>query len=171
MIIPPLLLALALSARADLAPMPLEEPKPKATAACRPQVVPKSKKTELTFPDGKKIKLDLVDTPESREKGLMCVTKMPRTYGMMFVFSQDMYLNFWMKNTLVPLDILWIGPDKRITVIHEKLRESTTETPDDKVVTAGGKGQFVLELASGEASRRKLKAGDKLVFEAAIPEK
>lgn len=166
MILSPLLLALSLSARADITPLPLPEP-----ATCKPQVVPRSKKTKLTFPDGKTIKLDLVDTPESREKGLMCVTKMPRTYGMMFVFSNDMYLNFWMKNTLVPLDILWLGPDKKITVIHEKLHESTVDTPDDKVVTAGGRGQYVLELASGEASRRKLKVGDELKFEAAIPEK
>lgn len=144
---------------------------PSPSAKCQPQTVPAAKKTTLTFPDGRTIKIDLVDTPMSREVGLMCVTHMPRTYGMMFVFSQEMDLNFWMKNTLVPLDILWIGPDKKITVIHEKLHESTVDTPDDKVVTAGGRGQFVLELASGEASRRKLKAGDQLKFEAAIPDK
>lgn len=138
---------------------------------CVPQTVPKAKKTALVFPDGKSIKIDLVDTPMTREIGLMCVTKMPRTYGMLFAFPQDMYLNFWMKNTLVPLDILWIGPDKRITEIHEKLRASTVDTPDEKIATAGGRGQFVLELASGEASRRKLKVGDQLKFEAAIPDK
>lgn len=142
-----------------------------AAPKCVPQTVPAAKKTVLTFPDGNKIKIDLVDSPSTREIGLMCVKKMPRTYGMMFVFPQDMYLSFWMKNTLVPLDILWIGADKRITVIHEKLHESTVDTPDDKIVTAGGKGQFVLELASGEASRRKLKAGDLLKFAAVIPEK
>ncbi|MBI2788651.1 MAG: DUF192 domain-containing protein [Elusimicrobia bacterium] len=156
-----LLLALSPAAFAGGAP----------SAKCVPQAVPKAKKTALTFPDGQKIRIDLVDTPMTREIGLMCVTKMPRTYGMLFVFPQDMYLNFWMKNTLVPLDILWIGPDKRITEIHEKLHESTVDTPDEKIVTAGGRGQFVLELASGEASRRKLKVGDQLKFEAAIPDK
>lgn len=159
-----LLLLLALSPAALAA-----DPAP--SAKCLPQSVPAAKKTKLTFPDGKTIKIDIVDTPMSREVGLMCVTKMPRTYGMLFVFSQEMDLNFWMKNTLVPLDILWIGPDKKITVIHEKLHESTVDTPDEKVVTAGGRGQFVLELASGEASRRKLKAGDQLRFTAAIPDK
>ncbi|MEK7233228.1 MAG: DUF192 domain-containing protein [Elusimicrobiota bacterium] len=146
------------------------DPSP-SSKKCLPQTVPAAKKTTLTFPDGKTIKIDIVDTPASREVGLMCVTKMPRTYGMLFVFSQEMDLNFWMKNTLVPLDILWIGPDKKITVIYEKLRESTVDTPDDKIVTAGGRGQFVLELSSGEASRRKLKTGDQLKFTAAIPEK
>ncbi len=142
-----------------------------AAVKCVPQSVPASKKTVLTFPDGKQIKIDLVDTPVMRNLGLMCVTKMPRTYGMLFVFPSDLYLNFWMKNTLVPLDILWIGADKKITTIHEKLHASTVDTPDDKIVTAGGKGQFVLELASGEASRRKLKVGDHLKFKAEIPAK
>lgn len=140
-----------------------------AAVKCVPQRV--AKKTALTFPDGKSIKIDVVDTPATREIGLMCVTKMPRNYGMLFAFPQDMHLNFWMKNTLVSLDILWIGPDKKITVIHEKLKASTTETPDDQIATAGGKGQYVLELAAGEASRRKLKVGDQLKFETAIPEK
>jgi uncharacterized membrane protein (UPF0127 family) len=142
-----------------------------AGVKCAAQKVPPSKKTTLTMPDGKKIKIDLVDTPASRETGLMCVTKMRHDYGMLFVFNQDMYLNFWMKNTLVPLDIIWIGADKRITTIAPKLHESTVDTPDDKVVTAGGKGQFVLELRSGEAALRKLKVGDKLDFTAAIPDK
>ncbi len=144
---------------------------PVPAGKCQPQTVPASKKTTMIMPDGKKIHLDLVDTPMSREVGLMCVTKMPRTYGMLFVFPQDMQLGFWMKNTLVPLDIIWVGPDKKITTIHEKLHESTVDTPDDKVVTASGQGQFVLELASGEASRRKLKVGDQLRFTALIPEK
>ncbi len=142
-----------------------------AAAKCTPQAVSAAKKTTLTMPNGKTIKIDLVDTPMSREVGLMCVTKMKHDYGMLFVFPQDMFLNFWMKNTLVSLDILWIGADKRITVIHERLKSSTVATPDDQVATAGGRGQYVLELAAGEAKRRKLKAGDVLKFEVVIPEK
>ncbi len=138
---------------------------------CMPQAVPAAKKTVLTAPDGRTIKIDLVDTPMSREVGLMCVKKMPKDYGMLFVFPQEMFLNFWMKNTLVSLDILWIGADKKIAVIHERLKASTLETPDDQIATAGGRGQYVLELAAGEAKRRGLKAGDRLEFAALIPEK
>ncbi len=140
-----------------------------AAPKCAAQKV--AKKAALVFPDGKKIKVDVVDTPATREIGLMCVRKMPKNYGMLFVFPQDIYLNFWMKNTLVSLDILWIDADKKITVIHERLKASTEKTPDDQVATAGGKGQYVLELAAGEAKRRGLKAGDRLDFETAIPEK
>ncbi|UPT72875.1 MAG: DUF192 domain-containing protein [Elusimicrobiota bacterium] len=142
-----------------------------AAKKCEPQKVPAAKKIAMTMPDGKKVKIDLVDTPATREIGLMCVRKMPRDYGMLFAFPQDMHLGFWMKNTLVPLDIIWIGADKRITVIHERLPASTVDTPDDKVATAAGRGQFVLELAAGEADRRALKPGDLLKFEAPIPAK
>ena len=119
--------------------------------------------TERSFP------VEVAATPQAHARGLMFRPEV--TTGMLFVFDREERRSFWMKNTLVPLDILWIGPDKKLTVIHEKLRASTVDTPDDKIVTAGGQGQFVLELASGEASRRGLKAGDQLKFTAAIPDK
>jgi uncharacterized membrane protein (UPF0127 family) len=138
-------------------------------AACVPQVAPR--RTKLTYPSGKSIVVDVVDTPESREKGLMCRTKLGRDYGMLFAFPRQMSLNFWMKNTLVSLDIVWIGADKKITVIHDHMKKSTVETPDDQVAVAGGVGQYVLELPAGAAARRRLKAGDPLSFDVAIPER
>ena len=140
-----------------------------ASAGCKPQIV--AKKGALAFPHGKPITVDVVDTPATRETGLMCVTRMPKNYGMLFVFSQEIELGFWMKHTLVPLDILWIGADKTITVIHERLKASRIDTPEDEIAAARGFGQYVLELASGEAKRRGLKAGDQLKFTVVIPEK
>ncbi len=90
---------------------------------------------------------------------------------MLFVFPQEMELNFWMKNTLVSLDIVWIGADKTVAVVHDHMKKSTVDTPDDKVAAAGGRGQYVLELPAGAAARRGLKPGDRLAFEVAIPEK
>jgi uncharacterized membrane protein (UPF0127 family) len=166
MILAALALSLSLPAfAADGAAAPAAAPAP----VCRPQIV--SKHAKLTYPSGKAITVDIVDTPESRETGLMCRTKLGRDYGMLFVFSQEMSLNFWMKNTLVSLDIVWIGADKRITVIHDHMKKSTVDTPDDKVAQAGGRGQYVLELPAGAAKRRGLKAGDQLAFDAAIPDK
>jgi uncharacterized membrane protein (UPF0127 family) len=158
-----LLLALSLTACAA-------EPKPKAKAAeCKPQVV--EKKAKLTFPGGKSITVDVADTPHTREIGLMCRTKLPKDYGMLFAFPNEMGLGFWMKNTLVSLDLLWLGADKRITNIAPRLKASKTDTPEDKIARAGGRGQYVLELPAGDAARRKLKVGDKLDFDVATPEK
>lgn len=163
-----LLLALALLA---LAPAAALKPalKDVSPAACVPQKL--EKKVPLRFPKGKPITVDVADTPSTRETGLMCVTKMPRDYGMLFVFPQEMGLGFWMKNTLVPLDILWIGADKRVNNIAPRLKASKTDTPDDKVARAGGRGMYVLELAAGEAKRRGLKVGDRLEFDVPPVEK
>ena len=144
-----------------------DAPAAPAASACTPQKV--LKKAVLTFPDGKSIRANIVDTPQSREIGMMCLTKLRSDYGMMFVFPQEMKLNFWMKNTLVSLDMVWIGADKKVTVVHDHMRKSAVDTPDDKVAVAGGRGQYVLELPAGAAARHKLKAGDALKFNVEIP--
>lgn len=155
-----LALSVALAASASPAPPP---------AACKPQLIRKT--TALAFPDGKTIRANVVDTPRSREIGMMCLTRVGGDYGMLFVFPREMELNFWMKNTLVSLDIVWIGADKTVTVVHERMKKSTVDTPDDQVAAAGGRGQYVLELPAGAAAKRGLKPGDRIAFEAAIPEK
>ena len=163
-----LAVALALTASAAPAPAASASKAKKAKApACKPQVVPV--KTKLAFPDGKTILANVVDTPASRETGMMCLTKVKPDYGMLFVFPQEMDLNFWMKNTLLSLDIVWIGADKKVTVIHDHMKKSTVNTPDSEVAVAGGRGEYVLELPAGAAKRHGLKPGDQLVFEAKIP--
>lgn len=158
-----LLLALTLTASSA-------EPKPKhKTAECKAQSV--EKKAKLTFPGGKTITVDVADTPHTREIGLMCRTKLPKDYGMLFVFPNEMGLGFWMKNTLVSLDLLWLGADKRIANIAPKLKASKLDTPEDKIARAGGRGQYVLELPAGDIARRRLKVGDRLEFDIATPEK
>lgn len=142
---------------------PDAQPAKPAEQACVPQKL--EKKVPLRFPKGKPITVDVADTPSTRETGLMCVTRMPKDYGMLFVFPQEMGLGFWMKNTLVSLDILWIGADKRVNNIAPRLKASKVDTPEDKVARAGGRGMYVLELAAGEAKRRGLKVGDKLEFD------
>jgi uncharacterized membrane protein (UPF0127 family) len=138
-----------------------------SAASCTPQKV--AKKAKLGFPDGKTIRANVVDTPQSREIGMMCLTKLSRDYGMLFVFPEDAGLDFWMKNTLVSLDMVWIGADKTVTVIHDRMKKSAEDTPDLEIARASGRGQYVLELPAGAAARHHLKAGDKLKFEVAIP--
>ena len=157
MIIAALALSLALTASAAPAP------------ACKPQKV--AKKAALTFPDGKVIQANIVDTPQSRETGMMCLTKLRSDYGMLFVFPVEMDLNFWMKDTLVSIDIVWIGADKKVTVVHDHMKKSTVDTPDNQVAVAGGRGQYVLELPAGAAAKRGLMPGSQLKFEVSIPAK
>lgn len=140
-----------------------------AGPSCAPQKL--SRKTEVVFPDGKTIRVDVADTPATREIGLMCRRSLPKDYGMLFVFPSEMDLNFWMKKTLVSLDLVWIGGDHRITAIAPCLRASRVDTPEDRIARAGGRGRFVLELPAGQAKRRGLRVGDVLAFKVAPVER
>lgn len=128
-----------------------------------------SLKAALGFPDGRTITVDIVDTPEARQRGLMFRKSLPKNYGMLFIFPQEGGMQFWMKNTWASLDIVFIGADKKVTVVHPRVKPSTKETRDEDVARAWGIGQYVLELPAGYAKKRGLKKGDELRFEANIP--
>ena len=127
--------------------------------ACGPQ-----KSTEVVLPDGFKVTALLADTPEKQEKGLMFVTKLPEDEGMLFVFDSEDDLLFWMKNTLIDLDMVFIGADKTVTSVAEQMPHSYTYTPDSQVARAAGYGQYVLELAAKTAARHGVKPGSKIQF-------
>ena len=141
-----------------------------AAAAAAPQVV--SRRADLRFASGRKMAVDVVDTPASREAGLMSRKSLPRDYGMLFVFPIEIGdMTFWMKNTWVSLDIVFIGADKRITRIHQRMRPSTEKTTDEEVARARGPAQYVLELPAGAARRYKLKVEQPLDFAVPVPER
>ena len=127
--------------------------------ACGPQ-----KSTEVVLPDGFKVTARIADTPEKQEKGLMFVTKLPENEGMLFVFDQEDDLLFWMKNTLIDLDMVFIGADQTVTSVAEQMPHSYTYTPDSQVARAAGYGQYVLELAAKTAVRHGVKPGSKIQF-------
>ena len=103
--------------------------------------------------------LQVAKTDEQRERGLMDVTKLPTHTGMVFVFDQDAPVEFWMKNTLIPLDMVFIGGDGRVRSVAESVPSSTLETPDDKIARRSGRAKFVIELPAEEAEHDGLIAG------------
>ena len=123
----------------------------------------------LTFPDGKTITVDIAATPREREIGLMNRKFLPKDYGMLFVFSQEQPLQFWMKNTWVDLDMVFIGRDKKISALYKSVPRSYENTTDDKVARRDGIAQFVLELPKGAANAHHLKKGQKLTFDVTLP--
>lgn len=126
-------------------------------------------KTAIHFLSGKKIMADIANTPKERERGLMFRKTLPKKYGMLFVFPRADYFEFWMKNTWVDLDMVYIGKDKKITAIYPNVAASTPRTPDEDVARVGAGGQYVLELPSGAARRDGLKVGQSVKFKAKIP--
>lgn len=119
----------------------------------------------ITLPNGQIIKARVADTPQKTEKGLMFVTQMPPEEGMLFVFDREEDHLFWMKNTLIDLDIIFIAPDKTVTGLHEQVPHSYTYTPDAEVATADGRGQYVLELNGGVSAKTGIEPGAILQFE------
>ena len=129
------------------------------TCACAPQ-----KTVTVTLPDGFEVSAQLAVTPKEHEKGLMFVTELPENKGMLFVFDTEDELLFWMKNTLIDLDMVFIGADKTVTSVANEMPHSYTYTPDNEIAYASGYGQYVLELSAKTAEKHGVKAGAKLQF-------
>lgn len=118
----------------------------------------------VTLPDGFVVQSLIADTPAKQEHGLMYVTDLPEDQGMLFVFDQEDQQLFWMKNTLIDLDIVFIAADKTVTHVAANVPHSTLSTPDEEVAIAPGFGKYVLELAAGTAAKHRLTPGSKLQF-------
>ncbi len=99
--------------------------------------------------------IELAITIEDQAKGLMFRTDMAEDAGMLFYFGEETERGFWMKNTLIPLDIIFIKTDGTIHYVHEKaIPEDLTRIPSYGPVTA------VLEINGGMAEKLNIQKGD-----------
>ncbi|WP_373356787.1 DUF192 domain-containing protein [Pseudoroseicyclus sp. CXY001] len=102
-----------------------------------------------------KFTVELADEPAERSQGLMNVPEMPMLAGMLFVYEEPTHATFWMRNTLIPLDMLFFDPEGRLVTLHENA------VPMDETVIDGGTGiQYVLEINGGMAARLGIAEGD-----------
>ncbi len=123
-----------------------------------------SRTVVVTLPDGFKITARVALTDQEHERGLMFVKHLPENEGMLFVFEQEQPQLFWMKNTLIDLDMVFIGADKRVTSVEAQVPHSYTYTPENEVAVAYGYGQYVLELAAKTAARHGVEPQTSLHF-------
>jgi uncharacterized protein len=93
-------------------------------------------------------------TPERHEQGLMYVKHLDPRRGMLFLFDTPYLASFWMKNTYIPLDLLFIAPDGRVIRIAENATPLSLEP-----ISAMGTTLGVLELAGGTCSKLGIKPG------------
>lgn len=101
--------------------------------------------------------IELVDTPESRAQGLMYREKLDANAGMLFDFKQEQMTAFWMQNTLIPLDMIFIAPDGEVKTVHVNARPLDRTSISSQVPV-----QFVLEIPGGRSLEIGLKAGDRI---------
>ncbi len=101
--------------------------------------------------------IEVVDTDAGRERGLMFRTALAPDAGMLFDFLTPQPVEFWMVNTLIPLDMVFIAADGTVRNIHANARpQDPTPIPSD------GPVQFVLEIPGGRAAEIGLAPGDRM---------
>ncbi|MBN2095834.1 DUF192 domain-containing protein [Candidatus Peregrinibacteria bacterium] len=110
-----------------------------------------------------KLKVEIADTFEQRQKGLMYRKHLDVGRGMLFVYIEPVLPSFWMKNMRFPLDIIFIGEDLRVKTIHEKVPPCETEPCE--LYSPSSRIRYVLEVPGGYSSLFKIKPGDRLEFD------
>ncbi|MDT8853647.1 DUF192 domain-containing protein [Paracoccaceae bacterium Fryx2] len=123
-----------------------------AMAGCRADTV------ELRGPGGQaRFTVEVADTAAERAQGLMHRESMPASAGMLFVYERPQRAGFWMKNTLIPLDMIFADPAGRVTRVH------SNAVPQDETPIDGGPGVLaVLEINGGLAKRLGIVPGSEL---------
>ena len=137
--------------------------------ACSPPPAPDTyavlQTMPVTLPSGAKIQAELAITPQEHQTGMMFRDHVPADHGMLFVFADMQPRSFYMYQTPIPLDILWIDADRRIVYISADTPPCPAKNP--AACPNYGEGvpaQYVLELAGGQAAAQGLQVGDRLSF-------
>ncbi|MFN3823570.1 MAG: DUF192 domain-containing protein [Pseudorhodobacter sp.] len=121
-----------------------------ALAACASGQV----EVRLTSGNVARFTVDLADTPQSRAHGLMFRESLPKSRGMLFIYERPQRAVFWMKNTLIPLDMIFADDTGTVTHVHAEA------VPHDETGIDGGEGVLaVLEINGGLAARMGIGPG------------
>lgn len=106
-----------------------------------------------------RIDVEVAMNPTERSQGLMYRTQMDEDKGMLFIFERDEMQSFWMKNTIIPLDVLFINSKGVINTIHHN-----TVPYSERSLPSKGKSQFVVEVNGGYCSKHGVKEGDLIEY-------
>jgi uncharacterized membrane protein (UPF0127 family) len=119
-------------------------------------------KVSISTTDGKEavFQVEIADTPAKREMGLQYRRDLAAERGMIFLFPAEAPLSFWMKNTPLPLDMIFINRERKIVGIVE---QTVPFSLDPRSVNAPS--QYVLEINGGLSKRHGIKAGDTVRFD------
>ncbi|MEP6994962.1 MAG: DUF192 domain-containing protein [Acidobacteriota bacterium] len=117
----------------------------------------------VQMPSGAAYSLELALTPDDQATGLMFRESLPERTGMLFLFPENAPHHFWMKNTMIPLDMIWMDEGGTVLFI-------SADTPPCKADPCPNYGpdvpaRSVLEIAGGMAKKETIQVGSKLKFE------
>lgn len=109
---------------------------------------------------GHRFEVEIADNQEARARGLMFRDSMPADHGMLFTFESAYVQTFWMKNTRIPLDILYFDSNYKLVSVQQRVPPCRSDPCAQYPST--GPAQYVLELNSGTADQLGVKTGDVL---------
>jgi uncharacterized protein len=135
-----------------LAPAPLLSPPAHALEA---QEAVTERLTLETSGGPRVVEVEVARTPAARDRGLMYRRFMPENRGMLFDFERPQNVMMWMKNTYIPLDMIFISRDGKVTHVEED-----TEPLSEAIISSHGPAFAVLEVNAGFARKAGLKVGD-----------
>jgi uncharacterized protein (TIGR03437 family) len=119
----------------------------------------------IRLPDGQAILAEIAATNPEQERGLMSRTQLAPDRGMLFLFDRPGFYAFWMFQTLIPLDIIWLDANRRIVFLSANTPPCQNANSQTCPVYGGQQAaQYVLEIAAGAAARHRLQLGDRLDF-------
>lgn len=130
-----------------------------STARSQPQTFERDRLAIATAGGAQQFDVELAVTSEQRAQGLMYRQRLPAEAGMLFLYPAARPVSMWMKNTVIPLDMLFIGGDGRILQIAERAIPGSTAT-----ISSLQPALAVLELNGGTAARLKIQVGDRVLY-------
>ena len=107
---------------------------------------------------GHRYTVEIAADEKSREHGLMDRTEMAADHGMLFVFDDDAMRGFWMKNTKIPLDMLFFDADRKLVSVQHRVPPCVADPC--AAYSSGAPARYVLELNAGESEKIGLTSGD-----------
>lgn len=119
-------------------------------------------KTERVCIDDHCFEVELAQTQEERSKGLMYRESLDENKGILLIFDQEKEQSIWMKNMLIPLDIIWLNSDKEVVHIEKNVQPCGEENCES--IKPNKKAKYVLELKAGQIDRTGIEMGNKLIF-------
>ena len=149
-----MLVLLGAALLSPLAPAPVTAKAP----LCRPQPTLRVEPLEIVTARGRtRFLVEMAENDRTREIGMMCRTALALNRGMLFDFKTPRDVAFWMHNTLIPLDMVFIGADGLVFSI------ATARPRDDTAIPAGGPVRAVLEIPAGRARELGVLPGDRVL--------
>lgn len=131
-----------------------------ALAAALPACAAKAPQVEL---NGQRFSIEIADTDAARAHGLMERTQMAADHGMLFVFEDDAPRAFWMKNTKIPLDMLFFDAERRLVSVQHDVPPCHADPCP--AYPSGAPARYVLELNAGQARKLGATSGDELTIQ------